>query len=309
VVFVTILLISAVYSDGDKPRMHADRVPRETPKDSIYVPDLEVNAVEEQIFRTVIFPEEGLNEELDRYVHVEFRNLMNGLFNQYKPTNHRFFKNLMETNVTAAVRDPLFISELYKRYQGAMHATRAAVWYSPNLETPRLRQRKAAIIVDDDTVDGEKTHHRQCENLFRWMGADPIPNEALFGDLDTLRELLDADTFAFCQRAYDLYVKSTGAWSIFEVLSDNWQSALYNSLSPHFDEGLREQQYFDEISFGHIEILHMLETVSLTEDILHRKPHLTQETMDDAIEMAEWTYKLWDNFDDLLLSFIKKHSN
>jgi len=300
-----------VYSDeltSNKARMHADRVPRETPQDSIYLPDLQVDSVEEEIFRSVIFQEQPLNAELDRYVHPEFRALMNGLFHQYKPTNHAFFINLKETNNTAAVRDPLFISELYKRYQAAMHATRAAVWYSPNLETPRLRQRKAAIIVDDDTVDGEKTHHRQCENLFRWMGADPIQDENLFGDLGTLRTLLDDDTYAFCERAYQLYVKSTGAWAIFEVLSDNWQSALYNSLSPHFDEGLRQQQYFDEISFGHIEILHMLETVSLTEDVLHRKPELLQETIDDAIEMAMWTYKLWDNFDGLLQSFLLKHS-
>lgn len=286
---------------------HYERVPEETPQNSIYASETP-GAPIEGIFRTVVFKGEVVNEEVDRYVHTEFRTLMNRLFVEYKPSNHAFWTHLKDPASRQAVQDPEFLSQLYIRYQAAMHATRASVWFTPNLDTPRLRQRKAAIIVDDDTVDGDETHHAMLEKLFVFLGADPIPHETRFGDLDTLKEFLDEDTYAFCAAAWRLYVQSTGAWSIFEVLSDNWQSSLYDSLAPHFSTELKDQVYFEEISFGQIEILHMLETVSLTEDVLHRKPHLLQGTMDDAVEMCEWTLKLWDNFDSLLQTYIDKHS-
>lgn len=282
-------------NSGCERRMHADRVAKETPKDSIYKPESGSD-----IFRQVEFSTDKALDEQNKHVHPQFRLLMNELFAKYKPSDHPFFKNLREAP-DAVVKNPGFLSQLYLRYQAAMHATRASVWFTPFLDTPRLRQRKAAIIVDDDAVDGEATHHRQCENLFRWFGASPILDESHFGDLSELGPHLHPDTLAFCTKAWELYCKDTGAWSIFEVLSDNWQSALAHSMAPHFGPETIKQQYFDEISTGHIEILHMLETVSLTEDVLHRKPHLTEQTIASAKEMAEWTYKLWDHMNELVI--------
>jgi len=286
-------------------RLHAERVPKEYPDNSIYKVDQKQQDKSEikDIFRSVEFSNQSSLDEQNRYVHQQFRSLMNELFEKYKPTTHPFFENLKNAP-TSVVRNPEFLSELYKRYNAAMHATRASVWFTPYLNTPRLRQRKAAIIVDDDTVDGELTHHKQCENLFVWLGAKSVLPEDSFGDLEELKKHLDPSTYDWCEKTWKLYTKSTGAWSIFEVLSDNWQSGLAYSLLPHYDNELLKQQYFDEIATGHIEILHMLETVSLTEDVLHRYPHLYQETAEDAIEMAKVSYSLWDNFDSLLASYM-----
>jgi len=41
-----------------------------------------------------------------------------------------------------------------------MHATRVAVYFSPHLNTPALRQRKISIIVDDDSHT-KLSHHKQ----------------------------------------------------------------------------------------------------------------------------------------------------
>eukprot|EP00013_Stygamoeba_regulata_P008302 CAMPEP_0177668834 /NCGR_PEP_ID=MMETSP0447-20121125/23033_1 /TAXON_ID=0 /ORGANISM="Stygamoeba regulata, Strain BSH-02190019" /LENGTH=288 /DNA_ID=CAMNT_0019175489 /DNA_START=27 /DNA_END=893 /DNA_ORIENTATION=+ len=272
---------------------------------NIYSQDKAEKSAAGDIFRMVEFSTDSKLDEQNKYSNAEFRNLMNDLFVKYKPSSHPFFANL-KAAPAAAAKHPEFLSQLYLRYQAAMHATRASVWLTPYLDTPRLRQRKALIIVDDDTVNGGLSHHKQLENLFRYMGASPIVDEERFGDLQDLEAILDKDTFAFCKKAWELYVAGTGAWSVFEVLSDNWQSALANSFLPHYGKEILEQQYFDEIASGHVEILHMLETVSLTEDVLHRKPHLLGETMAHAVEMAQWSYKLWDNFDALLKTYVDK---
>jgi hypothetical protein len=53
---------------------------------------------------------------------------------------------------------------------------------------------------------------------------------------------------------------SPAAWCIAEVLSDDWLSILAKSLSPHFP-GIEKTPYFDEITTGEVEILHMMTAV------------------------------------------------
>lgn len=65
---------------------------------------------------------------------------------------------------------------------------------------------------------------------------------------------------------------------------------------------LPRQHTQDEIFTGHVEILHMLETVSLTEDILVRHPEVREKTIAGAREMAESLDKVWDNLNDLVLN-------
>jgi hypothetical protein len=54
--------------------------------------------------------------------------------------------------------DPTLLGEIYLVYQAAMHATRAAVYYLPHLDSPALRKRKLRIFVDDDCLPGGDTH-------------------------------------------------------------------------------------------------------------------------------------------------------
>ena len=93
---------------------------------------------------------------------------------------------------------------------------------------------------------------------------------------------------------------TTGAWCIAEVLSDDWLSALADSFSPFFPD-VNSEQYFDEVFTGHIEIIHMMETVLLTEEVMAAVPAKRDLTFAHAKEMCAALDSLWDN----LLSVIE----
>ena len=141
-------------------------------------------------------------------------------------------------------------------------------------------------------------HHTQLEKMFRSFGATPR-HEDDFGDAEPLARQLDPETAKFVRLADKIYRESTGAWCIAEVLSDDWLSALAHSLEVHFP-GAKQQQYFDEIFTGHVEVVHMLETVSLTEDILARYPQMLQPTIEHSRIMAQALTDLWSNLENLL---------
>ena len=65
------------------------------------------------------------------------------------------------------------LNEIYLRYQAAMHITRAMVWYAPHLDSPILRQRKIAIIADDDALNGKASHHQQVWAHPAFQGSCP----------------------------------------------------------------------------------------------------------------------------------------
>lgn len=174
------------------------------------------------------------------------------------------------------------------------------VWYAPYLDDPVLRQRKCAIIADDDALEGKMSHHKQLEVMFTAFGAECLP-ESAFGEPNDLRAILDPKTTEFVNTVVDLYPKTTGAWCIAEVLSDDWLSALADSFSAHFGEGVKDYDYFDEIISGHLEVLHMLETVSLSENVMARHPEVAQATKDSMKEMAAALDGLWDNLNELVL--------
>jgi hypothetical protein len=50
-----------------------------------------------------------------------------------------------------------------------------------------------------------------------------------------------------------MYPRTTGAWCIAEVLSDDWLSALADSLKPFFPD-CAKAEYFDEVFTGHVEM-------------------------------------------------------
>lgn len=203
--------------------------------------------------------------------NVPLRMAINELFRRHQPSKHPFWKDLARApRVIMDDRTPNgFLAHLYLAYQGAMHATRAAV-YSVPLHTPEQRLQLAAVIVDDDNFVTGESHHFHLECMFRSkMGIDPVGE---FGDLKELVTRMDRELPAsggdvlapvashFVRRVEQLYPLSPAAWCIAEVLSDDWLSILAKSLSPHFP-GIEKTPYFDEITTGEVEILHMMTAV------------------------------------------------
>ena len=86
---------------------------------------------------------------------------------EFQPSKHPFFAKLQIWRPSA---DQL--GALHLVYQSAMHATRAAVYKMPHLDSPALRQRKLRILVDDDGLPGGDTHHYQLTEVFLHIGAE-----------------------------------------------------------------------------------------------------------------------------------------
>src|ERR1700728_3841406 len=95
----------------------------------------------------------------------------------HRPSRMPFFRHLAALPREIA-RDPHLLGQIHLVYQAAMHATRAAVYYLPHLDSPALRKRKLQIFVDDDGLPGGDTHHYQLARAFRNIGAAcPIGDE------------------------------------------------------------------------------------------------------------------------------------
>jgi hypothetical protein len=248
------------------------------------------------VYRRVTFPTEGL----DAHENKELRTTLNELFVKYRPSEHSFFKTLQEAP-DEVVKNPDVLRELYIRYQSAMHSTRVSVYFTPYLDTPQQRQKKVKIILDDDTTNDVISHHKQLENLFRYLGATDLPHEEEFGDLELLAKRLDPDTARFVKTADELYRASLGAWTMIEILSDDWISGMADGFKPHYEEGYAlGLQYFDEIATGHVEIQHMLQTLALTESTIVVRPQLLGPTQEHARQMAQEVHLLWDNMENVL---------
>jgi hypothetical protein len=257
-------------------------------EDSIYQRDSAFD-----VYRRVNFPIDGLDKHENKAIRANF----NKIFKEHRPSEHSFFTTLRNAPREVAT-SPHVLREIYIRYQAAMHTTRAAVYFSPYLNSPQLRQRKAKIILDDDTVNELASHHIQLENLFRSLGAECIPHEEEFGDLPELRLRLDPDLARWSTAVEALYHADLGAWTTVEILSDDWISAFSQSYAPHYGKGfVLGLQYFDEITTGHVEIQHMLETLALLEDTVIRHPDIEASTQAHATQMAQELDSLWDNLE------------
>src|ERR1700726_4492487 len=141
----------------------------------------------------------------------EFPVAISLLAEQHRPSRMPFFRNLA-TLAHAAASDPAFLGQIHLVYQAAMHATRAAVYYLPHLDSPALRKRKLQIFVDDDGLPGGDTHHYQLTRAFRNIGANIQFADEEFGDPDELCGHLDAETVHFVRLVQELYARSLGPW-------------------------------------------------------------------------------------------------
>jgi pyrroloquinoline quinone (PQQ) biosynthesis protein C len=217
---------------------------------------------------------------------------------EHRPSRMPFFKHLAALPRQAA-RDPALLGWIHLVYQAAMHATRAAVYYLPHLDSPKLRKRKLRIFIDDDGLPGGDTHHYQLSRAFRNIGANLVLEDEEFGDPEELCRRLDPQTAKFVRLAPELYARSLGAWCVIEVMSDDWMRALAEALAKHFPKILAEP-YFHECFEHGVEERHAEEAMAVTQMVLQARPELLAETLRDARIMAEALDGVWERLDEIV---------
>src|ERR1700737_3502716 len=137
----------------------------------------------------------------------EFPLVIKVLLEEHRPSRMPFFQNLAGLPYAVA-SDPSLLGQIHLHYQAAMHATRAAVYYLPHLDSPSLRKRKLQILVDDDGLPGGDTHHYQLTRAFRNIGAESVLEDEEFGDPEELCHHLDGETARFVRLAQNLFQQS-----------------------------------------------------------------------------------------------------
>jgi hypothetical protein len=241
--------------------------------------------------------------ELDRietssYSIDEFPVAIRAIAQQHRPSRMPFFHNLAGLDHAIAT-DPTFLGQIHLIYQSAMHATRAAVYYLPHLDSPALRKRKLQIFVDDDGLPGGDTHHYQLTRAFRNIGARLALNDEEFGEAEELCRHLDGETAQFVRLAKQIYSRSLGPWCAVEVMSVDWLRALADALSVHFPQFV-DEPYFKECFAEMVEERHAEEAVSITQMVLTARPTLLSETLGNAEIMAEALDGVWTHLDRLV---------
>ncbi len=224
-----------------------------------------------------------------------FQGAMIALLDKHRPSRMPFFRRLAQLP-SAIARDPQFLGEIHLIYQAAMHATRAAVYYLPHLDSPALRQRKLRIFNDDDGLPGGDTHHYQLSRAFRNIGAKLVLDDEEFGAPEELCNHLDAETAHFVRLAQKLYSRSLGPWCAVEVMSVDWMRALAEALSAHFPQVVHEP-YFEDCFSQRVEERHADESLEVTQMVVRQRPELLSETLLDAKMMAEALDGVWNNMD------------
>lgn len=217
---------------------------------------------------------------------------------QHRPSRMPFFRRVQALPLAIA-GDPDFLGDVHLVYQAAMHATRAAVYYLPHLDSPSLRKRKLQIFVDDDGLAGGDTHHYQLTRAFRNIGANIKVSDEDFGGHEELCEHLDADTAHFVRLARKLYARSLGPWCAVEVMSVDWMRALAEAFAVHFPQFAHES-YFEDCFSQHVEERHAQESLEVTQIVLRQRPELLSETLRDAKMMAEALDGVWSNLDRIV---------
>src|SRR6266446_7194158 len=225
----------------------------------------------------------------------DFPSAMIALLDKHRPSRMPFFRRLASLPLRV-VSDPDFLGEIHLVYQAAMHATRAAAYYLPHLDSPALRKRKLQIFIDDDGLPGGDTHHYQLSRAFRNIGANILLEDEEFGSHEELCQHLDAETAHFVRLAQKLYSRSLGPWCAVEVMSDDWMRALAEAFSVHFPAFVHEP-YFEDCFSQHVEERHADESLTVTAMVLQQRPELLAETLRDAKMMAEALDGVWNNLD------------
>lgn len=228
----------------------------------------------------------------------DFPDAVTGMLEGHRPSRMPFFARLAALPRSAAA-DPSFLGQIHLIYQSAMHATRAAVYYMPHLDSPALRKRKLRILVDDDGLPGGDTHHYQLTRAFRNIGAQCMLEDEEFGDPEELCRYLDGETAYFVGLARRLYSRSLGPWCAVETMSVDWMRALAEALSVHFPQ-FKHEPYFEECFSHMVEERHAAEALEVTQLILRARPDLLAATLCDAKSIAEALDGVWTQLDRIV---------
>jgi hypothetical protein len=227
-----------------------------------------------------------------------FPNAMTAMLEKHRPSRMVFFERLA-TMPRSAAGDPSLLGQIHLIYQSAMHATRAAVYYLPHLDSPALRKRKLKIFVDDDGLPGGDTHHYQLTRAFRNIGAKCVLEDEEFGDPEELCRYLDGETAHFVGLARRLYSRSLGPWCAVETMSVDWMRALAEALSVHFPQ-FKHEPYFAECFSHMVEERHAAEALEVTQLILRARPELLAATLRDAKTIAKALDGVWTQLDRIV---------
>ncbi len=239
------------------------------------------------------YPDKSVPDAID-----VFPSVIRSFLKQHRPSRMPFFRHMANLPFPVA-SDPTLLGQIHLIYQSAMHATRAAVYYLPHLDSPALRKRKLQILVDDDGLPAGDTHHYQLTRAFNNIGAKSLLADEEFGDPEELCDHLDAETVHFVRLVRELYGRSLGPWCAVEVLSVDWMRALGEAISVHFPEFINEP-YFRECFSQKIEERHADELLAVTQIVLKGRPELLPETLRDAKAMAEALDGVWAHLDRIV---------
>jgi hypothetical protein len=236
----------------------------------------------------------------DRHDIENFAAVIEAIAEEHRPSRMPFFARFAALPPEEA-KDPSLLGEIHHVYQSAMHATRAAVYYMPHLDSPALRRRKLQIFVDDDGLPNGETHHYQLTRAFRNIGAKCRLDDEAYGEAEQLCQHLDANTASFVRLARELYARSLGPWCAVEVMSDDWMRAFAKALAVHFPQIVREP-YFAECFSQGVEERHAEESLAVTQLVLSARPELYARTVQDAELMAKALDEVWHALDHVVLS-------
>jgi hypothetical protein len=230
----------------------------------------------------------------------DFPKTMAATLTTHRPSRMPFFGRMAGLPRSVA-SNPELLGQVHLVYQSAMHATRAAVYYLPHLDSPALRKRKLQIFIDDDGLPDGDTHHYQLTKAFLSIGAKCLLGDEEFGEPGELCHFLDGETAHFVRLAPKLYAKSLGAWCAVEVLSVDWMRALAEAISAHFPQ-FKHAPYFEDCFAQRVEERHASEALEITQAVLRVRPELVHETLQDAKVMAEALDGVWTHLDRILQS-------
>jgi hypothetical protein len=228
----------------------------------------------------------------------EFSTAIAAMVDKHRPSRMPFFKHLAALPRSRAA-DPAFLGRIHLNYQAAMHATRAAVYFLPHLDSPELRKRKLQILIDDDGLPGGDTHHYQLTRVFRNIGARCLLDDEEFGEPALLGHRLDGETADFVRLAPILYARSLGPWCVVEMLSADWMRALAAALAVHFP-AVKDEPYFADCFSLMVEERHGAEALDVTRAVLAARPELAAESLRDAALMAEALDAVWVHLDRIV---------
>lgn len=220
------------------------------------------------------------------YSTQELKAALEAVVDYHQPGKHSFFQTLKQTQ--PGTLDNQAITNLGMLYQGAMQATRQAIYRSTNVANNEQRKEIVRIASEDEEpqTDGQ-THYEMLKSMFVSLGADQQQMNILDGislqdyvNRDqripaTVREELGAFATT-CQHYYD---RSFGGIYAVETAAQQWIEELLEGLESAFPEKIKDTTYYREHlatnDYGNtVEDEHSIAAKKLSEADLSTEPQI-----------------------------------